>query len=98
MVRSRIGDRALGRASVKPAPGQTRAQRLSAAIASPLGVLTGLPSLVALIGLVLTLVGQHALRDANLSMAGDRINEEAALLARSVGIALEQSDAILERL
>jgi serine/threonine protein kinase len=61
-------------------------------------VLTVLPSLVALIGLVLTLVGQHALRDSNLSMAGDRINEEAALLARSVGIALEQSDAILDRL
>ncbi|MEP7052239.1 MAG: protein kinase [Pseudomonadota bacterium] len=98
MVRSRIGDRGLARASVGPTQGQTRFARLSAAIASPLGVLTLLPTLVALIGLVLTLVGQHALRDSNLSMASDRINEEAALLARSIGIALEQSDPILDRL
>ena len=98
MTRVRIGDRALGRASSKPAVGATRSARLSAAIASPLGVLTLLPTLVALVGVVLTLLGQRALKDSNLSMASERIDEETSLLARNIGIALEQSDAMLDRL
>jgi serine/threonine protein kinase len=98
MSKLRIGDRALGRASLKPAAGASRLTRLSAAIASPLGVLTLLPTLVALVGVILTLVGQRALRDSNLTMASARIDEETALLARSIGIALEQSDAVLDRL
>jgi len=72
--------------------------RFSAAIASPLGVLTILPLLVAAVGLVLTVVGQRALQDSNLTMARDRIDEETALVARTIGIALEQSDPILDRL
>ncbi|HEY1537321.1 MAG TPA: hypothetical protein VGF76_25040, partial [Polyangiaceae bacterium] len=87
MSKLRIGDRALGRASLKPAAGASRLTRLSAAIASPLGVLTVLPALVALVGVILTLVGQRALRDSNLSMASDRIDEETSLLARSIGLA-----------
>jgi serine/threonine protein kinase len=98
MTKLRIGDRALGRASSRPAAGASRLTRLSAAIASPLGVLTLLPALVALVGILLTFIGQRALRDSNLTMARDRIDEETALLARGIGIALEQSDAVLERL
>ena len=98
MTNLRVADRALGRASLKPAAGASRLTRLSAAIASPLGVLTLLPALVALVGIVLTFVGQRALRESNLTMARDRIDEETALLARGIGIALEQSDAILDRL
>ena len=61
-------------------------------------MLTVLPLLVAAVGFVLTVVGQRALQDSNLTMARDRIDEETALVARSIGFALEQSDPILDRL
>ena len=72
--------------------------RASAAIASPVAVLTLLPLLVASIGLFLTVVGQRSLRDSNLTMAGGRIDEETTLLARSISAALEQSDPVMDRL
>ena len=98
MTAQRIGDRDLGRQASKHVGGPSRWLRASATIASPTGVLTLLPLLVAAIGLFLTLVGQRALRDSNLSMASDRIDEETALLARSIASALEQSDAVMDRL
>jgi len=72
--------------------------RLSATIASPLAVLTLLPLLVASIGLFLTWVGQRSLRESNLTMASDRIDEETTLLARGISAALEQSDPVMDRL
>jgi serine/threonine protein kinase len=98
MTVERIGDRELGRQATKQVRGASRLARASAAIASPVGVLTLLPLLVAAIGLFLTLVGQRALRDSNLTMAGDRIDEETTLLARSIGAALEESDPVMDRL
>ena len=98
MTAGRIGDRELGREASKPGRGLSRVARLSAAIASPVGVLTLLPLLVASIGLFLTLVGQRSLRDSNLTMARDRIDEETTLLARSIGNALEQADPVMDRL
>jgi len=97
MTTPRIGDRVFGKQTTKPIRASALA-RLSAAIASPVGVLTLLPLLVAAVGLFLTLVGQRALRDSNLSMAGDRLDEETALLARSIGTALEESDPVMDRL
>ncbi len=46
-----------------------------------------LPLLVAAVGLFLTLVGQRALRDSNLTMARDRLDEETTLLARGISAA-----------
>lgn len=60
--------------------------------------MTLLPLLVASIGLFLTWVGQSSLRDSNLSMAVDRIDEETTLLARGISAALEQSDPVMDRL
>jgi serine/threonine protein kinase len=98
MTTQRIGDRDLGREATKTLGGQSRWARLSAAIASPTGILTLLPLLVASIGLLLTFVGQRALRESNLSMAGDRIREETTLLARTIEGALEQADPVMDRL
>ena len=98
MSTQRIGDGKLEHTAALESGRVSRLSRFSAAIATPLGVLTILPLLVAAIGLFLTLVGQRALRDSNLSMARDRIDEETSLVARNIGIALEQSDAILDRL
>jgi len=98
MTAGRIGDRELGREASKQGRGLSPVARLSAALASPFGVLTLLPLLVASIGLFLTLVGQRSLRDSNLTMAGDRIDEETTLLARSIGNALEQADPVMDRL
>lgn len=98
MATARIGDRDLGPESTKQSIGLSRTARLSAAIASPVAVLTLLPLLVASIGLFLTVVGQSSLRDSNLSMAVDRIDEETTLLARGISAALEQSDPVMDRL
>ena len=98
MTSQRIGDRELGRAAAKQSGRVSRAARFSAAIATPLGILTILPLLVAAVGLCLTLVGQRALQGSNLAMASDRMEEETSLVARSIGIALERSDPILDRL
>src|SRR6188768_1709241 len=97
MTAARIGDRELGREATQ-ARGLSRTARVSAAIASPLAVLTLLPLLVASIGLVLTLLGQRSLRDSNLSMADGRIDEGTTLLARGISAALEQSEPVMDRL
>src|SRR3954451_21482867 len=98
MAAARIGDRELGPQSTNQASGLSHPARLGAAIASPIAVLTLLPLLVASIGLFLTVVGQRALRDSNLTMAGGRIDEETTLLARGISAALEQSDPVMDRL
>ena len=98
MAAARIGDRDLGPESTKQSSGLSRSARFSAAIASPVAVLTLLPLLVASIGLFLTVVGQSSLRDSNSSMAVDRIDEETTLLARGISAALEQSTPVMDRL
>jgi len=98
MAAARIGDRDLGPESTKQSSGLSRTARFSAAIASPVAVLTLLPLLVASIGLFLTVVGQSSLRDSNSSMAVDRIDEETTLLARGISAALEQSTPVMDRL
>jgi serine/threonine protein kinase len=98
MAAARIGDRELGPDSTKQTGGLPHRARFGAAIASPIAVLTLLPLLVASVGLFLTIVGQRSLRDSNLTMASDRIDEETTLLARGISAALEQSDPIMDRL
>ena len=98
MTRARIGDRELARSAALEARRPSRLARLSAAIASPAGALTLLPLLVATVGLFLTLVGQRALRNSNLTMASDRLAEETSLLARGIGAALQESDPMMDRL
>ncbi len=98
MTGARIGDRELARGAAVQTHGPSRVARLSAAIASPTGALTLLPLLVAAAGLFLTLVGQRALRDSNLTMASERLDEETTLLSRGIGAALGESDPMMDRL
>lgn len=98
MAAARIGDRDLGPESTKQSTALSRTARFSAAIASPVAVLTLLPLLVASIGLFLTVVGQSSLRDSNSTMAVDRIDEETTLLARGISAALDQSTPVMDRL
>lgn len=72
--------------------------RIGAALASPSGILLMVPGLVALVGIFLTLAGNHALRRSNLDMARDRLSEETRLVAASVRHALDQSGPVLDRL
>src|SRR6478609_6921499 len=98
MAAARIGDRDLRPESTKQSSGVSRTARISAAIASPVAVLTLLPLLVASVGLFLTVVGQSSLRESNTGMAVERIDEETTVLARGISAALEQSDPVMERL
>jgi len=72
--------------------------RASAALASPLSVLIVVPGLVVLVGLVLTLMADHALRGSNLEVARQRLSDQAQTVGDLVRVALEQADPMLERL
>ena len=72
--------------------------RLSGGLASPLSVLVVVPGLVLVVGLVLTLLGDRALRGSNLDVARSRLRDQAATVARMVRLALEQADPMLDRL
>jgi len=98
MTSARIGDRELGPDFTKQSNGLSRTARFSAVIASTIAVLTLFPLLVASVCLFLTMVGQRSLRDSNMTMAGERIDEETTLLARGIGTALEQADPVMDRL
>jgi serine/threonine protein kinase len=74
------------------------AARLSAALASPRGVLFTVPLLVAFVGVSLTLVGQHALGKTSLSMARDRFVEQTASVSQRLTQTLEQADPVLDRM
>jgi len=77
---------------------KSEAARLSTALASPRGVLLTVPLLVALVGVSLTLVGQHALGNTSLSMARDRFVEQTAFVSQRMAQALEQADPVLARM
>jgi serine/threonine protein kinase len=80
---------------------QTRASegpRLSAAIASPRGVLVTVPLLVVLVGVSLTLVGQNALEETSRSMARERFVEQMAFAAERLSFALSKADPVLQRM
>jgi serine/threonine protein kinase len=70
---------------------------LSAALASPRGVLVTVPLLVALLGVSLTLVGQRALENTSLSMARDRFIVQTAFASERIAFALARADFVLDR-
>lgn len=72
--------------------------RFGARLASPLGILLIMPGLVSLVGAFLSLLGEYSLRNSNLEVAQERMTEQARLAGRSVRDALEQSEAVLDRL
>jgi hypothetical protein len=96
MATPRIGKRELlSREKGKTEQGSSL---LTRALASPPGILLIFPGLVLAVGAFLTLSGNHALRASNLAMAQQRIDDQAALVARSLRGALEQAEPVLDRL
>ena len=77
---------------------KSEAVRLSAALASPRGVLLAIPLLVGFVGVSLTFVGQNALGSTSLSMARDRFVEQTAFVSQRLTQALEQADPVLDRM
>ncbi|MEI9937078.1 MAG: serine/threonine protein kinase [Pseudomonadota bacterium] len=72
--------------------------RFGAALASPRGVLLTVPLLVAVVGITLTLVGQHALEQTSLSMARDRFAEQTSSTGHRIAEALGEAEPVLDRL
>ncbi|MEY4511809.1 MAG: hypothetical protein RLZZ450_3931 [Pseudomonadota bacterium] len=71
--------------------------RIGAGVASPLGILIIVPSLIALVGVFLGALGEYSLRNSNLEVAEGRMVEQARLAAASVRDALEQAEPVLDR-
>lgn len=72
--------------------------RMGAAVGSPLGVLVVVPGLVLVVGVLLTVIGQEALARSSLALGRQQVSAHNSLISREIGLALGQSDAVLERL
>ena len=72
--------------------------RFGASVASPVGILVIVPSLIALVGVFLGALGEYSLRNSNLEVAQGRMVEQARLAASSVRDALDQAEPVLDRL
>jgi serine/threonine protein kinase len=71
---------------------------MGAALGSPVGVLFIVPGLVFVVGAFLTLIGQQSLRQSSLALGQGQFDARNAAVSRQIGLALAQSDIILERL
>ena len=94
----RIADGGVASPHEQQAPRTSEGLRLSAAIASPRGVLVTVPLLVVLVGVSLTLVGQNALEDVSRSMARDRFVEQMSFAGETISFALSKADPVLQRM
>jgi tRNA A-37 threonylcarbamoyl transferase component Bud32 len=100
MSTPRIGDRDLavqvtGRASSRAT---SASARLGAALASPVGILIFIPGLVAAVGLLLTALGQDAIRQSSFQLGRDRFAEQTDFIARGIAASLAQADPLLDRM
>ncbi len=98
MAAHRVADREV----VGSESGQTHAgrwtERVGAALASPVGVIVIVPGLVAVIGLLLTLLGQNALRESTSTLGRDRFAEQTTFAARGIAASLAHADPLLDRM
>jgi serine/threonine protein kinase len=83
---------------IKHTAEQARPVRIARALASPIGVIITLPSLVIAVGLVVLLVGRSATRNASDSMARHQLAEQANAIQADVAFALDQASPLIERL
>jgi serine/threonine protein kinase len=101
MSAPRIGDHRL-RAGDGPQDKEKEDERLvtriGAALGSPFGVLFVVPGLVLVIGVLLTAIGQDALRRSSLALGREQVAAQNAMVGRQIGVALAKSDVVLERL
>jgi serine/threonine protein kinase len=95
---SRITDARERRSTASSEGSRQLLTRISSALASPLSVMLVVPFLVLVVGLVLILLGDRALRGSNLDVARARLGDQAQTVARMVRLALSQADPLLDRL
>lgn len=74
------------------------ATRLGAALASPIGVMLIVPSLVVLVGVLSTFVGQRALIKTNLSAVEELLTETTRSASHRLERTLFQTESVLGRL
>jgi serine/threonine protein kinase len=99
MQGERIGDGRLGAGGAGRVSGETRLfTRIAAAAGSPLGVLLLVPGIVLAIGAWLTVLGHHSLEESSLALGLAQLRARNVIIARQIGLALGQSDALLDRL
>ena len=72
--------------------------RIGSALGSPFGVLLVVPGLVLFVGVLLTAIGQDALRRSSLALGREQVNAQNTMVGRQISVALGKSDLILERL
>ncbi|MDX2093382.1 MAG: protein kinase [Kofleriaceae bacterium] len=77
---------------------QPRAARIARALASPLGVLILLPTMVIAAGVVVLLLGRSATRDASDGMARRQLASQASDVEHDVAFALDQAGPVLDRM
>lgn len=98
MAAQRVADRE----KIGSEPGHTYGarfgERISAALASPVGIIVIVPGLVAVIGLFLTLLGQNALRESTSTLGRDRFAEQTSFAARGIAASLSHADPLLDRM
>jgi serine/threonine protein kinase len=99
MSRARVGDRELVVERRSAGPEEERLlTRVGAALGSPVGVLFVVPGLVFVVGALLTLIGQESLQNSALALGREQFAARNAAVSRQIGLALAQSDILLERL
>jgi serine/threonine protein kinase len=77
---------------------ESKSALVTRALASPYGILIVFPSIVLAVGLLVTLVGQAALKGSNLSLGERRLGDQARLVASHLRGALEQADPMLDQM
>jgi len=98
MTTPRVGKKEL--ASQTPPASHMPSARLAAAraLASPFGVLIVFPGIVLCVGLLLTFIGQRALKASNVELGQHRLSAQARVVAAHLRGALEAADPMLDRL
>src|SRR5690606_18602729 len=98
MSSQRVADREIAGAAPSPGRSAPLGERLSAGLASPLGVILIVPGLVVAVGMFLTLIGQGALRDSTATLGRDRLAEQTRFAAQSIASSLSHADPLLDRM
>ena len=98
MSPQRVADREIAGAAPSQKGTTNFGERLSAGLASPLGVLLIVPGLVFAVGLFLTLIGQNALRESAATFGRDRLAEQTHSAAQSIASSLSQAHPLLDRM
>jgi serine/threonine protein kinase len=99
MSGARIGDKGhVARPGVTPGTDAKLVTRMGDVLGSPLGILVVVPALVLFIGVLSSVIGLAAVKRSSLALGREQMTARNEMVARQIGLALGQSDVMLERL